>query len=656
MKNLDCHFDGRMGGKRSLLLLLFIMFVVQMCVHCTGFRNIHNNVMADDVIDQPKIGNHPVNERNSRVTQSGGMVVWPENLVRPGIHNNSFLIILPVGQSRKISEVVVNDIYNTKSYQCSKKELGCSYNLVDDGLLIRFDTDIQVPLGEIIISRSAARLLAEDGHRQLQEDTSVLRVPNFALMKGSWVRTASYVMQIIVFIFRLPFSVFMFWKYPFISLLMDQVATHFTILSLFRGPFVAVPEVILQMVSHTKILPFFFANPFEQWEPATVRCVPKPMHASHELYCSFFDNYGQNIIALGGIALVTTLIHFCIGCALKSSKVKGKLRTILSVIKKYYGPVFLVAKLDANHMEVIMFSLINYSVTDTSSTKWIVGVSLSGVLFLGLLGFSGWVTITNLQIFKLRRGNTRVLPLPNSQHPIDTEVQALDEPASASRKGPTRVNSEAVHSDPKYLSNPWKKLTLYVHQNTQESENLWEIFWFAAKYIRTIGLCVLVLNDLKNPVVQILIGIAIEALYLIYLIAANNRLAPLEYIVSWLQQLCSITYLIMKVISTDVTLTVSEVHWTQAWVMGGLLSAMVVFGILTCLLSIAAVWYKPLVYWTKQAKPDLIVYLDAPEAEEPSPGVQLDDMQSRTGSAMHVVEKPNEIEEGRESKVEAIPL
>ena len=158
------------------------------------------------------------------------------------------------------------------------------------------------------------------------------------------------------------------------------------------------------------------------------------------------DNYGQNIIAFGGIALVTTLIHFGLLWALKSSRVKGKVRQVLFIIRKYYGPMFLVAKLDANHLEIILFTLINYSITSTSSSKWIVGVVLSSLLFAGLLCLAGLVTFTNFQIFKLRKGTHKVLPVNHDHHnhghqvPLDTEVQAIDSGSGKEHAHVTHMN------------------------------------------------------------------------------------------------------------------------------------------------------------------------------------------------------------------------
>lgn len=647
----------RASCRVGYLVALLGLLALTQGARASVFTNAKHSVMAEGVWEDPK--DAPVSQQpqstsdNHRVAQSTGIVPYPENLVRPGIHNNSFIVVLPAGQSRVVSDVVVSDLYNGKLYSCKQKQLGCKLSFVAEGFVVSFDTDVRVPLADLIVYRTLSRLLV-DGETRVLQDTSTFRIKNVAIMKGSWLTTAAYVLQILVYIFRLPFSVFLFWKYPYVSLLMDQVATHFTVLSLFRGPFVALPEVVLQMVAHTKVLPFFFKNPFEQWDASSVRCATKPLHSSHDLYCDFLDNYGQNVIALAGIALVTTLIHFCLAWALKSSKVTGKTRKFLFIVRKYYGPMFLVAKLDANHIEIILFSLINYSVTDKSSSKWIVGVCLSCVMFLALLCYSGLVTFTNLQIFKLRKGTAKVLPVAGQT--LETEVHAIDSDSDR-KESAARVNGshQPTHTDPQYFQNPWKRLTQHVHQNTQEPQKLWGIFLHSAKYLRSIGLCVLVLNDIKSPVTQLLIAIAIESVYLAYMILANNKLAPLEYTTSWLLQLLGTVYLIMKVISTDVTLSLTEVHWTNAWVMTGLLSAIVVFGLVVCILSIFGIWFPQLFFWTKEVKRDLVVYLDVQESPEVDGG-KLELVDSKTSNPVLGSQKPDDLDDPKESKVEAVSL
>lgn len=655
--NMKARQVGRGSWRVGYLIALLGLLALVQRSRASVFRNSKHSVMSEGVWDDSKDAPVAVNAQSRldthRVAQSTGILPYPDNLVRPGIHNNSFIVVLPVGQSRVISDVVVSDLYNGKLYSCKQKQLGCKLSMVQEGFVVSFDTDVTVPLADLIVYRTLSRLLA-DGETRVLQDTSNFRIKNVAIMKGSWLATAAYVLQILVYIFRLPFSIFLFWKYPYISLLMDQVATHFTVLSLFRGPFIALPEVVLQMVAHTKILPFFFKNPFEQWDAYSVRCATKPLHSSHDLYCDFLDNYGQNVIALVGIALVTTLIHFSLAWALKSSKVTGKTRKFLFVVRKYYGPMFLVAKLDANHIEIIMFSLINYSVTNKSSTKWIVGVCLSSVIFLALLCYSGLVTLTNLQIFKLRKGTAKVLPVAGQT--LETEVHAIDSESDKKESG-ARVNSshQPTHTDPQYFQNPWKRLTQHVHQNTQEPQQLWGIFLHSAKYLRSIGLCVLVLNDIKSPVTQLLVAIAIESVYLAYMILANNKLAPLEYAISWLLQLLSTVYLILKVISTDVTLSLPEIHWTNAWVMTGLLAGIVIFGLIVCILSIFGIWYPQLVFWTKEVKRDLVVYLDVQESPEVDGG-KLEMVDSKTSNPVLGGQKLDDLDDPKESKVEAVSL
>ena len=467
--------------------------------------------------------------------------VWPTQRVRREILRNLVdLLFDSLPSPRPLFDVKVVDLNSGRVFGCG--EVGCVQRWEPGVLRLTFDSEVQVTRGLLmIIPVRQTRLLGTYTNSTRRELASMepefMVVQDFQLVKRGWFFSWTTVTQLVVWLFRTLGSLLLFGRYPVTAMAMDWFVTHSVLLALYLGPFLTTSELALKIVGQVKLVWYWYPNPFHQWDPATLGCTARPGHGTHGLLCSFFDNYGQNVIGFAAMGVLMALLHCLAGWMLRRVDQNSKISQTCRALRERYGTKYMIAKLDANQLEILMYVLISYSLADSSS-KSVVGLVLATVLLL----FFALVTVGRswvLWSIHSARTSTRItqvsLPVATQEH------QNLSNPSHI-RASPT-TEKPSRHTI--------RELLGYSQVNTPLVSRNLQILGPLFRFLRTLAVCILLLNHSTDASTQLVIGILLETAYLVSLIFTRTDQWWVEFYGAVGLQALVVLFLILKAVSTD---------------------------------------------------------------------------------------------------------
>ena len=477
--------------------------------------------------------------------------------VRVKLSSGSVNIPLGPDQSRVIDQVTVTDLLKGQKY--SGAELGITITFTNSGMSLSFATKVQIRKGSMRIDRkpSAERRLSQNSRVLI--DASPIVIDDFVLVQSSWVTTLTEALSIILNILRLPASIVLFWKYPWTSMIVDTMVTQVLLMGLIGTDTLAYPRIILEMVAGLKIFPFRFKNPFLFADSADSMCTPQAGYASLGFYCDWLDNYGENFIALLSILLLVVIIHYVLEYFMKKSTPGTRSAAALALIHNHYGPKFFVAKLDSNHLEVLLFTLVSFASGSTTG-KGIVGAILGSLFSLVVLGIA---LIKTRHYFSV---------LDNPTNKMGRSSAYSEEPhAESTSLQPSSGNpNTAVEAKRIMMPNPqsltWlTKLTAfvtYVSEDRRAPTTTTQAVYYPIRYLRGLLFVLIALNLSKTAWVLMALGSVLELLYLLFNAKYGGFLIRLEHYTQIGFHTLTIFYLILKAISTSDGLSDTVKHDT----------------------------------------------------------------------------------------------
>ena len=465
-------------------------------------------------------------------------------VIRMKLSSGSVTIPLGPDQSRVIDSITAYDLLAGKTY--TGAQLGVSITSDSAGLSLKFTTPVQIQKGRLRIDRkpTASRRLSEQG--RLLIDAAPIVIEDFVLIQASWLTSLAEALSVILSILRLPASIFLFWKYPWTAMAVDMMATQVTYLGLLDGDSLAYPRLIFEMVASIKILPFRFTNPFLSWSQSTTACTPIDSYAALGYYCSWLDNYGENFIALLSITLITFGLHFSLGYALQKMQPGTKAAKAVTAVQKSYGPIFAIAKLDANHLEVIIFAIANYARGATGS-KGVLSV-LFGTLFVLMIVMIGFL---KAKVY-CSSYNSEGAPSSQSayQDRMNPETTSLQPSASGAQK-PNEAKSLVVPREGSTILGKILESLSYISQNRDLPNNLGSVLYYVLQYSRSLILAILTINLTKTVWVLLMLAAILEVIYILYLSKCSNFQVRLERYSQLALHSLTVLYLFLKAISTS---------------------------------------------------------------------------------------------------------
>src|SRR3990167_7994219 len=452
---------------------------------------------------------------------------------------NSMELIFPDTESRHIEKIFVNDLKNRKTYSC--EETGCSNNWQDKLLTVVFKSSIQVTAGELRITRKPVSgtkgvTTSESNinrHRTLQLNEEDIVIPNLILLGNSWFPVCITIIKILVLLSRTVLSVLLFWKYPILSMAADYLVTGCLLLFIVLGPVLQSAELFFQTISSVKLPWYQLPNIFRNWDSQTLFADTLPNHREHGVLNSFLDNYGVNAVSFCGLAVC---VFDC------------------------YGWKYFLAKLQANSLEILIYTVISLAKADASS-KSIIGIVLAVTTLLCLvwikLGTTIWINQTHLKMLEQQQPDHGVLRI----HTEEVNLQAspsIDTPIPAHRPA-NNWSTKVVHSSlGQYMfSGLFFK---YSVMNMKEYNAVWKGLLPLITFTRDLAFAVLALNQTQSSLLQLVILSCIQTGYLAYFLSANHSSQLYELTATIALQFFIGCSLILKAVSTSTHLSDSALQ------------------------------------------------------------------------------------------------
>src|SRR3990167_10500182 len=153
---------------------------------------------------------------------------------------------------------------------------------------------------------------------------------------SNWMKKLSPRIKFTVDVLRFGLSLVLFWRFPFTAMALDVMVNNLKVYSLIGEPYMVYLELVLQIVSDSKVLPFSFSNPFREWNPETLSWISPTKLQNKGLYGSFLDNYGHNLLGLLSLCVLCFLLQLVCYTILKY-RPQSRYATVAQHVQSKYG-------------------------------------------------------------------------------------------------------------------------------------------------------------------------------------------------------------------------------------------------------------------------------------------------------------------------------
>ena len=524
---------------------------------------------------------------------------------------NTFGLIFGLTQSRTILAVQVRDLTTQTLFSCA--QLHCKYSWKGALLRISFSPSITVTRGELVVRRKHSQSSSVASNRSLQSlDDSDIVVPNIQLTQTpsyiGWVTAG----QVLLWLLRTVGSAVLFPKYPKLAMVPDLLITMSFILCTFLGPVILVADSAFELVGQIKILWFRIDSLVENWDTHTLSLSTAPNRWKYPVFCSFLDNYSQNTVGLLALALLLTVAKCVARRVAQHKQSSPRVSRVAAIVGKHFGTEYWLAKVYANSLEIMLYSLISFDKADASS-KSIIGIMLAVVFFAAQVWLAVGATLTAAS-----QSGTPHSTEPSRPYEQRPDTVLMTETSVTTRTSPAQII--------------WTDKTLRVlcfgwHQ--MPSTNLktvsrWKAFLETAFFLRNLGLCLVVLKVVSSPQAQLILAMCLQFCYVSYFVYCKVYVQKVEFVATLGLEVMMLLAIFFKTLSTIAS--ISESNLQNA--LGALLLIVLIIAIIltTGCLGFSLAWnLKP--NENKEIEPNgtKLTVQDQPSPQEvrnPQPGQQ----------------------------------
>src|SRR3990167_8983024 len=437
--------------------------------------------------------------------------------------SNTFGLTFGPNQSRTIHAVEVRDLNTQTLFSCA--QLDCKYSWKGALLRISFTPSVTVTDGDIIIP-----------------NIKLTQTPGYI----GWVTTG----QVLLFLLRTVGSVLLFPKYPKLAMLPDLLITMSFILCAFLGPVILIADSAFELVGQIKILWFRMDSLVENWDTDTLSLSTAPNTWKYPIFCGFLDNYSQNTVGFLALALLLTVAGYLARRVTQNKQSSPRLLAIATIVEKHYGTKFWLAKMYANSLEIMLYSLISFDKADASS-KSIIGIMLAAVF----VGAQVWLAVGATLITVNQSGTTDFTETarPYEQRP-DTIMMTETHPLSTSSPPQTKFTEKAFRA----LGFGWQQMPSSNLKKVSRSKGFLETAFF----FRNLGICLTILKIASSPQAQLIVAMCLQFIYLSYFIYCNVYLKKLEFVATLSLEAMMLVVILFKTLSTTPSTSESNLQNT----------------------------------------------------------------------------------------------
>jgi hypothetical protein len=519
-------------------------------------------------------------------------------------------------------KISVFDEASQATYVCSDEN--CTISMTSRGFSITLKYSTTILKGTLYVEKLKEGIIASTGFKEFRDYPIKINRIYFEDFRNNITKytKATLTMSSTT---KTTFSLVGIGMSPAASIMLDKLLANFMYLELLTGPFLAYPDYIFKAARTLKIMPFNLGNPFEVFSSQT-SCVPQENYVYAEYECNFLANYGDDmlnlqitlainiVISLTGVLLILILAQKRASSlreeALESARgifngEEGENKEQLSAsnkgttasswiewISENYGIRYFIIHTRGESMKIICTAILNIA-SHIDGTSMIIGTSLS--VF--------WICYYLLKIVFLQ---IIISNLYKNRDPTDSLVQ----------KKPIKLKDSKLWFMEFYFENMYltpKKWPMYI-----------PVFELARVFL--IGTALLVFANL--PIPQHCIAIGVEVVVLVYILASNGRIYRFEMILDTITQVLTITYVVMKSIST-IDMSESTRQGKLGLSMGAILIGLIGVHFLFALYLIVSMGISAFKFYLSKRKKTTRIQ---PKTQGRKTLVQIDPNQPRAGS------------------------
>lgn len=476
-----------------------------------------------------------------------------------------------------VKDEVTGDIYN-----CSLSS--CSVNIHPKGLSVALSFDgVTILQGTFFINKAEQTLQspfasliggsAYDGWPIPVRDishTPVVGVKPSLSVTRDIAETSSMMMSI----GRSFLSIFNAVANPGAAVGLDKLISEFNFLRFIGGRPLRFPDLVLELLSETYMLPFATPKRFIQevtpWNnlQATVSndtskivyngdtCTPADIFLSNDVACNIFYNIGDEIVILWvylGLTTAVSIFHYLFKkfyYANHSNK-KAFLPSLLNSMGLSFGLKYFIAKIDAMSLEILIYSLININNYYTNPTSYVVGFYFSLIFIILYAIYSTCLIIYTRQLINRLSAERGAASMPSS--PSNNRLKAKNLISSGTdtvtEKSTTKPSTKIPTTSRSTSTNLASVVSL-------EFSNLWlvsspfeeyaipsnPLFLYSPSMntLRNALLALLVVYLPDYPVAQTQLMIFVHTLHSVWIVVANKSISRVDRVKELVE--CSLVF------------------------------------------------------------------------------------------------------------------
>ena len=225
---------------------------------------------------------------------------------------------------------------------------------------------------------------------------------------------------------------------------------------------------------------------------------------------------------------------------------------LVSNLKEVYGLGFLIVKLEANQLKLILVIFLNYWYYNKGSLEQYS--LIAAIIFTLYYIFQGYFTYQFAeQIWKA--------VLQKKSQNEETEIIAEEKMAEASKPtesavGQLRSNNSILKGLlPEMLGGPQKDLRAYLFDEMKTPKHFVHLSTPVVSLVRSILLsCVLVMLSAR-PLIQLTVALIVEIAYLVFIIKAVKLVSKIQFVAQIVGQILIGKFLILKLITVTANIT-----------------------------------------------------------------------------------------------------
>jgi len=308
----------------------------------------------------------------------------------------------------------VFDLVDSRSYPCPIPS-ACSFTLHDSGITITlFFPGANIIRGRLTIGLApgivSSPITSADGLRPFTDYPIVVEDIVLADTSTGTAKTLSSFSETssnIVEVGRSATQLVNTFSKPGAAVGLDRMVSELLYLRVVDGPNLFYPDLVLNSLAGSNILPFSIGNPLvDEGSPIRITsmklpelniddaesCTLSKYFSANSVKCNIFLNFGEDLVTTAGILILNLLVSltFLLAWLKKPSDYKptSLCGRLFAIVGRSYGVKYFFTKIDGMSLEIMIYLVINGLNPDKSEAVLFAGFFVSWIVFAIYIGYA----------------------------------------------------------------------------------------------------------------------------------------------------------------------------------------------------------------------------------------------------------------------------